>query len=181
MKLLSAEQMRALDRHCIEELGIPALRLMERAGVAVAGGGAGDVAGASGPGAGAVRQGQQWRGRAGGRAYAAAARRRRRGGAAFRAPRPLSRCARDARTRHRGRRADRRRHFRRGAGLCRGGDRRIAGHRRHRPGARDDGRADRRAPMPRATGAGCSRWICPPGWRRIPGRCMGRPCARKSP
>jgi len=36
MKLLSAEQMRALDRYCIDELGIPGLRLMERAGRAVA-------------------------------------------------------------------------------------------------------------------------------------------------
>jgi len=36
MKLLSAEQMRALDRFCIEEAGIPSLSLMERAGVAVA-------------------------------------------------------------------------------------------------------------------------------------------------
>ncbi len=35
MKLLSAEQMRALDRHCIQELGIPGLELMERAGMAV--------------------------------------------------------------------------------------------------------------------------------------------------
>jgi len=37
MKLLSAAQMRALDRHCIDVLGIPGLRLMERAGEAVAG------------------------------------------------------------------------------------------------------------------------------------------------
>ncbi|MHB9023621.1 MAG: NAD(P)H-hydrate dehydratase [Armatimonadota bacterium] len=36
MKLLSSEQMRALDRHCIDELGIPGLELMERAGLAVA-------------------------------------------------------------------------------------------------------------------------------------------------
>ncbi len=37
MKLLSTEQMRALDRHCIDKLGIPGLRLMEHAGEAVAG------------------------------------------------------------------------------------------------------------------------------------------------
>ncbi|HOF88766.1 MAG TPA: NAD(P)H-hydrate dehydratase [Armatimonadota bacterium] len=36
MKLVTAEQMRALDRYAIEELGIPALALMERAGEAVA-------------------------------------------------------------------------------------------------------------------------------------------------
>lgn len=36
MKLLSVEQMRALDRHCIEVLGIPGLQLMEHAGEAVA-------------------------------------------------------------------------------------------------------------------------------------------------
>ena len=36
MKLLSTEQMRALDRYCITELGIPGLRLMERAGYALA-------------------------------------------------------------------------------------------------------------------------------------------------
>ncbi|HEY3417881.1 MAG TPA: NAD(P)H-hydrate dehydratase [Armatimonadota bacterium] len=36
MKLLSSEQMRALDRRCIDELGIPGLELMERAGLAVA-------------------------------------------------------------------------------------------------------------------------------------------------
>ena len=36
MKLLSAEQMRGLDRYVIEERGVPGLHLMERAGVAVA-------------------------------------------------------------------------------------------------------------------------------------------------
>lgn len=36
MKLLTSEQMRALDRHCIDDLGIPSLELMERAGHAVA-------------------------------------------------------------------------------------------------------------------------------------------------
>ncbi|OPZ86379.1 MAG: Bifunctional NAD(P)H-hydrate repair enzyme Nnr [bacterium ADurb.Bin429] len=36
MKLVTAEQMRALDRYAIEELGIPGLTLMERAGEAVA-------------------------------------------------------------------------------------------------------------------------------------------------
>ncbi|MHB9130100.1 MAG: NAD(P)H-hydrate dehydratase [Armatimonadota bacterium] len=36
MKLLTAEQMRALDRHCIDDLDIPSLDLMERAGHAVA-------------------------------------------------------------------------------------------------------------------------------------------------
>lgn len=36
MKLLSAAQMRALDRHVIDELGVPGLGLMERAGEAVA-------------------------------------------------------------------------------------------------------------------------------------------------
>ncbi len=36
MKLLSAAQMRALDRHVIDDLGISGLGLMERAGVAVA-------------------------------------------------------------------------------------------------------------------------------------------------
>jgi hydroxyethylthiazole kinase-like uncharacterized protein yjeF len=36
MKLLTAAQMRALDQHCIEILGIPSLELMERAGEAVA-------------------------------------------------------------------------------------------------------------------------------------------------
>ncbi|HEY3378442.1 MAG TPA: NAD(P)H-hydrate dehydratase [Armatimonadota bacterium] len=36
MKIVSAEQMRALDRLCIEELGIPSLVLMARAGEAVA-------------------------------------------------------------------------------------------------------------------------------------------------
>ncbi len=37
MKYLSAAEMRALERRAIEELGIPALRLMERAGQALAG------------------------------------------------------------------------------------------------------------------------------------------------
>lgn len=36
MKLLSTAQMRALDRHCIDDLGISGLELMERAGQAVA-------------------------------------------------------------------------------------------------------------------------------------------------
>jgi len=36
MKLLSTEQMRGLDRYIIDELGVPSLHLMERAGVAVA-------------------------------------------------------------------------------------------------------------------------------------------------
>ncbi len=36
MKMVTAEQMRALDRHAIEHLGIPSLTLMERAGEAVA-------------------------------------------------------------------------------------------------------------------------------------------------
>jgi NAD(P)H-hydrate epimerase len=36
MKLLSAEQMRALDRYVIDERGVPGLHLMERAGTAVA-------------------------------------------------------------------------------------------------------------------------------------------------
>ena len=36
MKLLTAAQMRALDRHCIDDLGISGLELMERAGQAVA-------------------------------------------------------------------------------------------------------------------------------------------------
>lgn len=36
MNILTAAQMRALDRHCIMTLGIPALQLMERAGYAVA-------------------------------------------------------------------------------------------------------------------------------------------------
>ncbi len=37
MKMVTAEQMRALDRHAINDLGIPGLELMERAGAAVAG------------------------------------------------------------------------------------------------------------------------------------------------
>jgi NAD(P)H-hydrate epimerase len=36
VKVVTAEQMRALDKHCIETLGIPGLTLMERAGEAIA-------------------------------------------------------------------------------------------------------------------------------------------------
>ena len=58
MKLLSAEQMRALDRYCIDDLGIPGLQLMERAGQAVAEAAVELLSRAPRPDGGAVRQRQ---------------------------------------------------------------------------------------------------------------------------